>query len=90
MMCAAIVLLSAAAMDLMVIHCLLPAFGSDSTIDCDTDGSDDHDCFCCCRHVVPSEPVTLEAGAVASVVVVVPHLSVVSQDRPPIYHPPRT
>lgn len=89
MMCVAMVLLSAAAVDIILVDCLLPAFGAGAGVECDFDGSHDHDCFCCCRHVVPSVPVVLRPTDHGFERTVVSHLTLVSCDRASVYHPPR-
>ena len=90
MVCAALVLLLAAGTDLLAIDYLLPAAcGGTSSPLSPSDNSPDDDCFCCCLHVVPSVPVSLEPSALLCDTVFLPDTFLRSLHRFSVYHPPK-
>lgn len=83
---AAVVLLATAGTHVLVLDCLFASFGAGTESDGDPP---DHECFCCCRHVIPSRPVALCLSVLAGVEPPPPSITLVSWDPPSVYHPPK-
>jgi hypothetical protein len=87
---AAMILLFAAAVDLLVVD-----FGWSFICDEEQDSSDSSttsspdDCFCCCAHVDVPAPIVLPPTQLLASDAPVPHLSAPSRQPSAVYHPPR-
>jgi len=85
---AALLLLSAAAYDLLGVDFLSPALCAGSSDNAAKPYPDD-DCFCCCAHVVLISPASVEPIWVYSLAESTPSVCAANAEPTPIYHPPR-
>jgi hypothetical protein len=88
MMFAALLILTSAAYDLIVVDFWSQAFCDEGSQDGSKPYPDD-DCFCCCAHIVLTQPTPIEPVRITSVAEVVPSEIFVSAEPTGIYHPPR-
>jgi len=79
-----LLLLLAAGVDVLALDFLLPSWCTDGS-----DSGRDDDCFCCCRHVVPTALVTLEPLELLRETVVPLEVTIATVEGPAVYHPPK-
>ena len=84
---AALLILTSAAFDLLVVDFWLPVFCDQASSENDPSSSDD--CFCCCAHIVLTKPTQVEPVQVSGVAKDVPSRFMTSAEPAGIYHPPR-
>src|SRR5262245_51081238 len=86
----ALLILIAAAFDLLVIDFSQPAFCSDQdSSQNDSTRPNTDDCFCCCNHIVLIRPIQLEPVKRVNVAESFSSIILTSAESAGIYHPPR-
>jgi hypothetical protein len=88
MMFAALLILSQAAYDLLVVDFWSQAFCDEAPQHSSRPTSND-ECFCCCAHIVLTTPTLVEPLEITRVAEFVPPAFLVSAEPTGIYHPPR-
>jgi hypothetical protein len=86
-MSAALLVLTSAAYDLLVIDFWEPAACTESAGQ-SRSGSDD-ECFCCCAHIVLAKPASVEPVQIVDVAEPPSSAVATVADPPAVYHPPR-
>src|SRR5215468_1128789 len=89
MMFAALLILTSAAYDLIVVDFCLSASCDEGATPNGSKTSSDDDCFCCCAHIVFTKPTHVEPVRIAVAAEFVPSAFFASAEPEGIYHPPR-
>ena len=85
----AFVLLLGAAIDIFVVDLVFPDSCDDAAPQSSSGSQADHDCFCCCAHLVLTRPRQIEPSRVSERKEVATLHVVVSGEPGGIEHPPR-
>jgi hypothetical protein len=88
MMFTALLILTTAAYDLLVVDFWSQASCDQPAQNGDTQNAND-DCFCCCAHIVLTQPTQIEPVRITRIVQVASSESFISAEPTGIYHPPR-
>jgi len=85
----AFVLLLCAAIDIFVVDLVLPGSCDDAAAQCSSGSQADHDCFCCCAHLVLTRAHRIEPSHVSEREENAALQVAISREPGGIDHPPR-